>query len=122
MASQLQQTFKDAYQYFNNQDWTKLEPLLDDNVTMKQIDDPVLYHQKKTDVMNYFRGTGSKDKANFTPTSSDYRTVGNMGLVQGSADWKGTSTKKAVSIAYAFAFKNVNGSWLAVNLWGAYAS
>jgi hypothetical protein len=121
-ANQLVAAFQKAYQLFNRQDWVTLEPLLHDDVTMKRIDDPVDYHGGKAAVMGYFFTNGKLDKATFTPTTQDYLIVGNLGLVWGSADWKTTKGATAVPIAYAYAFRKVDGNWLALNLWGAYAA
>jgi hypothetical protein len=118
---QLVDAFQRAVQLFNTQDWVSLERLLHERVTMKRLDDPVEYHKGKAAVMDYFHTKGNAEKANVTPKSQDNLVVGDIGLVWGSADWHNTKGAKAVLIAYAFAFKNVGGNWLALNLWGAYA-
>ena len=121
-ANHLLTAFQAAYQLFNTQQWATLEPLLHDDVTMKRIDDPVDYHHGKAAVMGYFFTNGKKDRATFTPTSQACLIVGSIGLVWGAADWTGTQGAAVVPIAYAYAFKNVKGNWLALNLWGAYAA
>jgi hypothetical protein len=121
MSADLLDTFRTAVGLFNSRHWTDLAPLLDQNVTMKRIDDPVLYHEGKTDVMNYFTTTGNSDEAVFVPVQTNSEIVGKLGLVWGAADWKSTPTSPTQKIAYMFAFRNENGFWLAVNLWGAYA-
>ncbi len=120
-ATQLMAAFQAAVQLFNTQNWATLEPLLDDNVTMKRIDDPVQHHEGKAAVMGYFFTNGKKDRATFTPTTQNSQIVGSIGLVWGSADWTTTRGGQTVPIAYAYAFRNVGGNWLALNLWGAYA-
>ena len=118
----LSQTFDLACEYFNSQNWNALERLLDVNVTMKKIDDPKEHHESRVAVMAYFNGHGTDDKARFIPSTRNEQIVGNIGLISGSGDWFTTSdTRQPVTIAYAYAFRNDNGNWLAINLWGVYA-
>lgn len=127
MSMDLSGTFRDAYEFFNSQNWPQLELLLDYDVTMKKLDDKVKpqHHDGKAEVVGYFLGHGADDRAKFTPDEPPYyKEIGNIGLVAGSAKWQDkSSSPNTVPIAYAFAFtRDAKGNWLALHLWGSYTN
>jgi len=123
-------TFEKIYQYFDRRDFTEqswaqmMDPVLDDNVKMKRLDDDG-YHEGKAAIQAYFvHGNGKKDLASWTIRNRDFQVVGGIGFVSGAADFVDTTTtsppSRPRSIAYSFAFSKGTGVWKAIHLWGRY--
>lgn len=123
----------DACECFDAQDWPKLESMLDDHVVMKRIDDPEKCHSGKRDVMHYFNTRGDADRARFEYDPNDQNTkwlIVNgpkpIGVISGTGKFydtdKAIEAKKPRTIAFSFSFVKDGQKWLAIHLWGAYAS
>lgn len=124
-----QDAVKRACEAFGRLDWGSLENMLDNDVVMKRIDDPQRFHSGKRDVMHYFRTRGQNDKARleYDPNNPNTNWVivngrRPIGVVSGTGRFFDTSkATQPRTIAFSFAFRKDGHSWLAINLWGAYA-
>jgi hypothetical protein len=126
--------FDTAYDWFNQHNFTEqswaqtMEGLLDDNVTMKRLDDSG-YHEGKAAIKNYYLyGHGLNDQASITFRNKDCEVIGNFGFISGLADFvdldgaNHTPPSRSRLIAYSFAYSKASGSWKAVYFWGAYVT
>ncbi len=123
-------TFEKFYDYFNGRDFTEqswtqiIDPLLDDSVKMKRLDDPG-YHEGKDAVKTYFLyGNGKSDLAFCEVRTREPQVVDGIGFVSGAAEFQDMTTTNPPSrprlIAYSFTFSKASGAWKAIHLWGKY--
>jgi hypothetical protein len=125
MSTDLMDTFETGVDYFNEQKWTQLESLMDDNVCMKRIDEqqPNMYHVGKQKVHHYFMTNGSADKAVFKQDPNpDIQIIGNLGFVSGTANFTGKTGQEARKIAYSFTYTRLSqgSNWYETHSWGKY--
>ena len=137
MSTDLMETFWNAVEYFNNQNWDHLEPLLHVDIKMKRLDEPQsnIYHEGRKAVHDYFvLGNGKDDQAEFKPdklTPPDYTQIGDYGFVSGAADFIGITNRNKDGptdprrIAYSATFKRGDDpenrfNWQVIHSWGKY--
>jgi hypothetical protein len=128
----LLRTFLLAKDSFNKQDWPTLQDLLDPDVILNKVDDPVGNQSVvgKTDVMNYLVTEVAVDQPRFTPTTINVNR--RTGIVSGTAMWLDHDTDQNGEIhttnrpiTYSFSFTlrkpnpNARRKWLIVNLYGS---
>jgi hypothetical protein len=107
----LYQTFLKAKDLFNQRDWDDLRKLLDPDVILNKVDDPVGNQSVVgiDDVMNYLKNDVAKDKPQFTP-QNPINVNSRTGVVSGTAMWLDHDTISGVvhttnrPITYSFIF------------------
>jgi hypothetical protein len=133
----LENTFNSDVAWFNADNFPQsTDPAynrFDDNVAMKRIDDPKLYHTGKSNVATYFSGKGNADKAYFYPRNPPHRPVfvvaGSLGFVSGLADFNyrtvantdgPTTNPRLIAYSFTYTYDEDEDKWKAIHLWGEF--
>src|SRR5947208_1126243 len=106
-------TFNRVIALFNQSDqagWKDLEPLLDDKVVVKKVDDPDAIGPKKT-LLNYLRGM--QEKPFMDPGQYDVHPVSPRAeVISGSGGYKDDAAATLEPFAYTFVFsQNKQDQW-----------
>jgi hypothetical protein len=114
--------FQQAVAAYNGRQWSTLGNLLDDNVILKRVTgaSPPFYFGK-TSVLNFLQTDADSDNPTFTPNPTNPSQHGNLGTINGAAQWKDGNGSGPIQFEFTFINRLGNGNpeWKIVFLWGS---
>jgi hypothetical protein len=125
LDTSLSAAFSNAWHYFNNRQWDKLQSMLDPLVILKRVS-----HSNPADlvftppaVIKYLQSE-VKDKPQFTPLTATFDSV--VGSVSGNATWQeitgnGQTVKDTIRYFFLFTYDQSQEQWYLLFLWGSEA-